>query len=215
MEGLGESDLMLLYNKERKYIIEDMQERDKKTAKIMREGIVHAPDCMDEETVRRFEEICEKCMYRALKNLRIKYFGQEKESHTWIGVNPCALGDKTPQLKNLWDKTMSVLGRYKCIPNKGVAFCVERNTKNGIRPHIHLMVVGEQKERPAHIAKTLAKYYGCAPNLIDVKKYRRNEMFAEHLNYIKGEKRTEKLSQVEADKKDRVNEEVPDYYVNL
>lgn len=215
METLGDSDLMLLYNKERKYIIEDLQDRDKKTASIMRAGIVYAPDSMDEATVRKFEEICEKCMYRALKKLKNKYFGQSNEMHTWIGVNPCALGDETPQLKNLWDKTMSLLGRYKCIPNKGVSFCVERNTKNGIRPHIHLMIVGEQKDRPAHIAKTLAKYYGCASNLIDVRKYKRSEMFAEHINYIKGEKRTEKLSQVEADKQDRISENVPDFFSNV
>ena len=215
METLGNADLMLLYNKERKYIIEDIQERDKKTAAIMRAGIAHAPDVMDEETVRKFEEICEKCMYRALKNLRNKYFGQSEDCHTWIGINPCVLGDETPQLKNLWDKTISLLGRYKCIPSSGVAFCVERNTRNGIRPHIHLMIVGEQQDRPAHIVNTLAKYYGCAKNLIDVKKFKRKQMLAEHLKYIKGEKALEKMPFVELDRKDRIKENVENFYVNL
>lgn len=215
METLGNADLMLLYNKERKYIIEDLQERDKKTAAVMRAGIAHAPDVMDEATVRKFEEICEICMYRALKNLRNKYFGQEKDCHTWIGINPHVLGDESPQLKNLWDKTLGVLGSYKCIPSTGVAFAVERNTKNGIRPHVYLMIVGEQKERPAHIAKTLAKYYGCASNLIDVKKFKRKEMYEEHLKYIKGHKASDKIPFVEADKRDRIKENVENYYLSL
>lgn len=181
----------------------------------MRAGIAHAPDVMDEETVRKFEEICELCMYRALKNLKIKYFGEDKDCHTWIGINPCVLGDTSPQLKNLYDKTLNVLGKYKCIPSRGVAFCVERNTKNGIRPHIHLMIRGSQADRPAHIAKTLAKYYGCPQNLIDVKKFRNKNMFDEHLNYIKGVKKVEKLQYVEADKQDRNAENVEHYYVDI
>jgi len=214
METLGETDLMILYNKERKYIIEDLQDRDKKTASIMRAGIAHAPDVMDEATVVKFEEICEKCMYRALNNLRNKYFGKTEDSHTWIGINPCVLGDESPQLKKLYDKTLALLGRYKCIPSTA-AFCVERNTKNGIRPHIHLMLRGESKDRPAHIAKTLAKYYGCEANLIDVKKYKRKEMFDTHLNYIKGIKASDKIPFVEADKKDRIEENVENYYLSL
>ena len=215
MDTLAESDIMLLYNKERKEIIEDEQERCKKTAAIMRSGMTYAPDLMTEETVQKFEEICQKCMYRALKNLRDKYFGRDRDCHTWIGINPCVLGDESPQLKNLWDKTINLLGRYKCIPKHGVAFCVERNTKNGIRPHIHLMVVGDQKERPAHIAKTLAKYYECEANLIEVKKYKRKQMFDAHLQYIKGQKAEEKLPYVEADIQDRLNEKVENYFVNI
>ena len=215
MDTLGKADLQLLYNRERKYIIEDIQERDKKTARIMRDGIAQAPDLMDEATVRKFEEICENCMYKALKNLQIKYFGQDKDCHTWIGINPCVLGDKSPQLKNLWDKTKNLIGRYKCVPTEGLAFCVERNVSNGIRPHIHLMIIGKQDDRPAHIAKTLAKYYGCPQNLIDVKKFSKKTMFTEHLNYIKGIKKESKQPQVIADKRDRIKENVPDYFLDL
>ncbi len=215
MDTLGKTDLLLLYNRERRRIIEDDQERDRKTARIMREGIAQAPDLMNEETVRKFEEICENCMYKALKKLQIKYFGQDNDCHTWIGINPCVLGDKSPQLKKLWDKTKNLMGRYKCIPNEGIAFCVERNVSNGIRPHIHLMVIGRQEDRPAHIAKTLAKYYGCPQNLINVKKFTKKTMFKEHMDYIKGIKRDIKQPQVIADKKDRIAEGVPDYFLDI
>jgi len=77
------------------------------------------------------------------------------------------------------------------------------------------MLRGESKDRPAHIAKTLAKYYGCEANLIDVKKYKRKEMFDTHLNYIKGIKASDKIPFVEADKKDRIEENVENYYLSL
>ncbi len=215
MDTLGKADRYLLYNRERKKIIEDDQERDRKTARIMRDGIAHAPDLMDEATVRKFEEICENCMYKALKKLEIKYFGKDEDCHTFIGINPCIKGDKSPQLKNIWNKIIDNLGRYVAVPKEGIAFCVERNTIEGIRPHAHLFIAGKHTQRPAVIADAIAKWFGVKSSFIHVDKFKGRSSFERNLNYIKGIKTDKKDSFMAADKKDRIAEGVPDYYLNL
>lgn len=203
METLGISDIAQLYNITKKSMIEQRIAAKEQSIRVMNDG--HSP--MTKQEIDQFAENCDLCLYRALAKLKIKYFGEKNDCHTWIGIDPSG-----QSMQELWDLTKSLIGRYSWVPpHEDFAFCVEQNTDHGIRPHVHLMLRGQVPQKPCYIAKKLGEYYGCASNFIDVKHFKRKRLFEEHRKYIEGEKKEGKMSNVEQDKLDRQNLGIPDY----
>lgn len=193
METLGTSDIAQLYNTEKRQILNERIDAKKQSIEQMNRYMI-----MQQEEIDRFATKCDELMYLAIARLKNKYYGTSEDNHTWIGIDPSGT-----TLETLWEKTKNLGGRYCFTISDNMAFSVEQNTKNGIRPHVHMMIRGVINQRPAYIAKRLAEYYDCAPNFIDVKHYRRKQLYEEHLNYIQGIKQEEKMPQVQLDIIDR------------
>lgn len=91
--------------------------------------------------------------------------------------------------------------------------CIEQNTSKGVRPHIHLML--ETKVRPARIIEQLAKHFKIQKPSVDLKKYSHSILWDEYINYIKGNKKDEKLEDVRRDVQDRTSLGIPQYLGEL
>lgn len=203
MNTLGISDIATLYNLAKREMIEGrMKNKHRSVAQMNMTGSGMTPAEID-----TFAENCDKLLYSALAKLKLKYYGQKDDNHTWIGINP-----QGKTMQQLWDLTNALSGRYSWVtPHEDLAFCVEQNTSEGIRPHIHLMLRGIVPQKPSYIAKRLSEYYDCSNNFIDVKHYKRKVLYLEHENYIKGEKTSAKIELVNQDKLDRSDLGIPHY----
>ena len=128
--------------------------------------------------------------------------------HMWIGINP---PPKQYSMKELCDKTISLVKRYKWLED--CMFCVEQNTENGIRPHIHMMVLYTKKIRPIRVIGMLSNQYGVNPNSIECKIYRDGNVHGEHEDYIKNYKKKEKEFLIKKDIDDRKEQKIENFYV--
>lgn len=205
MEYLGETDKAQLYNFEKRELIRNRMDADTRSMKTMRQF-------MKEEDIDRFGEICKKLLYKAIVELKEKYYGFHEECHSFIGINP---PPGTITMQELWNKTKQLEGRYKWLPPADMAYVVEQNVydKSGNlikRPHVHLMVRGLIQQKPGYIAEKISKHFDISQPSIDVKKYSNNRAYVEHLNYIKGEKKDGKMELVELDIADRETLGIPD-----
>jgi len=200
MESLGSTDIVQLYNYEKREMIKKMMDASSLTARVLKQGGA------SQDVIDIWEMQSNRTMYYCLRKLKEKYYGSTNDNHTWIGIDPSG-----QTMQELWDKTHELCDKYCFTKGEDMAFNVEQNTRNGVRPHIHLMIRGVIKQRPAYIAKRLAEFYSCAPNFIEVKHFRRKQMFTEHLNYIKGIKSEAKMPDVQLDIKDRNNLGIPDF----
>jgi len=199
MDTLGDSDIAQLYNLEKRQLMKDRMEACDQSVRVMRQY-------METELIDNFRKVCENCMYKAMNDLKKKYYGEDEDNHTWIGIDPSGIS-----MEDLWKKSKELEGRYCFTQPDNLAYCVEQNTENGVRPHIHMMIRGVINQRPAYIAKRLAEYYSCAPNFIHVKHLRRKQLFAEHKNYIQGIKKEDKMSLVKLDRLDRETLGIPHF----
>lgn len=204
MEYLVDSDIAQLYNIEKRELIKNRTDSVAQSVRTMRQFMLP-------EDIDRFEEVCKKHMYKAIAELREKYYGSHDECHSFIGIDPSGLS-----MKQLWDKTKQLEGRYKWLPSQDMAYSVEQNVydKTGAvkkRPHVHLMIRGTLHHKPSYIAEKLSKHYGCESNFVDVKKYTKNRAFTEHLEYIKGNKQDNKCPLVKLDITDRETLGIPHF----
>lgn len=203
MNTLGISDIATLYNLAKREMIADRMKDKRQSVSVMNQ----TGSGMTREEVDKFAEQCDKLLYLALSRLKLKYYGQKDDNHTWIGINP-----EGKTMQQLWDLTNALGGRYSWVPpHEDLAFCVEQNTSQGVRPHIHLMLRGIVSQKPSYIAKRLSEYYDCPNNFIDVKHFRKKVMYQEHEKYIKGDKKTEKQELVNQDNVDRQDLGIPQY----
>lgn len=62
-------------------------------------------------------------------------------------------------------------------------------------------------QKPSAIIKKFAKHFNCSNNAIEAKNW--TSLYDERMAYIRGEKITEKLELVEADKKERITNDIP------
>jgi len=141
-----------------------------------------------------------------LKKRFIKPTPDNEATHAWIGIN---LPPDTITLQELYEKTYEATHRYKWLDKSG--FVVESHTPNGYRPHVHMMAV--TKEKPYRIIQILSSYYNVQPQSIEVKLYHRGVLYEEHINYIQGKKRHDKLEYVEKDIEERDSLGIP--HVNI
>lgn len=138
---------------------------------------------------------------KSLAKLKQVYLGDAK-SHLWIGINPPP--DKY-DMKQLYDKFKNL--QFKWLD--GALWTIEQNTANGIRSHIHLMVM--ENVKPHRVIEQLSAKLSVNRESIDVKKFTKGKGFQEHEQYIKGIKKDEKMENVEKDRNDRDNLGIPHF----
>lgn len=130
------------------------------------------------------------------------------KTHLWIGINP---PPEKYTMKELYNKMLDVSSRQKIkFFREKFIWCVEQHTKSGIRPHIHLMLM-DARVKPSRVIETLAKAFDVSKNSIECKRHFNNHLLQEHILYIKGEKVTDKQSDVALDICSRLDLEIPDY----
>lgn len=168
---------------------------------------------LEDGTIWPLEELIRKMVYEALhddlKNLRAEFERIEGRTHYFIGINP----PKSINMEDLYQQMLQMINKFKMFHPDNYLMCIEQNTSNGIRPHIHLML--ETKVRPARIIEQLAKHFKIDKPSIDLKKHSHSIMWDEHINYIKGKKKDEKMADVQQDVQDRTALGIPQYLGEL
>lgn len=120
----------------------------------------------------------------------------------WIGINP-PIGSYS--LATLYHKTL------ESLPYTNFTMCVEQNTKNGIRPHIHALAEVNSNCRPNKEILRLSKIYSISNECIEFKISNNNCVNTSRKKYIRGEKVEGKLLYVEKDIKDRELNNLPNF----
>lgn len=138
--------------------------------------------------------------------INYKYDCLTGQSHYWVNINP-PTGSHT--VLQLYQKMQKITTRYKLF-NKGFLYCIENFTEGGQRPHIHCMVL-DTSIKKHRILETLAKSFGCELNFIHVVKYTDGILYQEHVEYIKGNKKSSKIEFVENDLKILSEYNIPKY----
>lgn len=201
MDTLGTSDIAQLYNIEKRKLIKeqmDMLDFDISALRNMQ--------TISEEMIANFKTIAEKCMYKALNDLKKKYYGEDDDNHTFIGICP---PPDTVSMMELWERTKQLEGRYIWAKGDHMSYVVEQHTDGGVRPHVHLMIRGLLTQRPAYIASRLGDHYDISASSCDVKHYRKKRAYGEHVKYIQGIKKDEKVEHTELDRQDRETLGIP------
>lgn len=147
-----------------------------------------------------------KGVHQHIRAINYKYDQIAGPSHYWIGINP---PPGTVTVLQLYQKTEQLFARYKMF-EKGYLYCIETHTENGLRPHIH-MIIRDTRPKPSRVAETLAKHYKISENSIERKKYSEGILYAEHVEYIKGNKKASKLDFVQNDEKILSEYNIPKY----
>ncbi len=129
----------------------------------------------------------------------------KKKSYLWLGINPPPGAYTMLELHN---KTSEAINKYKMLTEH--AWTVEAHTENGYRPHVHMMI--PTGTRPARVVELLAKHYNTKNQSIECKA---GHSYEEHLKYIKGDKKNEKISNVEKDVEERKSLHIQNYYLSL
>lgn len=152
-------------------------------------------------------EFWEQCFNAELKQLNLayeKYFPKNNEAdddnikYTWVGINP--------DIKE-YPTMLSLYNRLKELPKIFQHFeaVVEGHTKNGYRPHIHMVLF--TKVKPYRIVQTLSKFFKCQPQFVEVKNYKK--FYSEKIDYIRGKKDKEKMPYVLKDREERLENNIP------
>lgn len=163
---------------------------------------------MEDGTEVPLDEILRKCVYEGLTNdikrLEIQHEKSQGRTHHWIGINP---PPDRYSLEELYNAIQECISKYSLFVEGSYSYTLEQNTAGGIRPHIHLFLI--TKTRPNRIIETLAKHFKVAKPSIDLKTYRKDLLWEEHLSYINGDKKSEKMENVAQDNLDKFNLGIP------
>jgi len=122
----------------------------------------------------------------------------------WIAINP---PPDTISMEALYSFTKANL------PYENYLMCVEQNTSQGLRPHIHALACVTATCRPKAEISRLSKMYKLKDNFIEFKVSRNKMLNISRQNYIRGEKVDSKLLLVEKDIKDRLLIQIPNYFL--
>lgn len=118
--------------------------------------------------------------------------------HMWICINPVTINQGSMKLyKKLFDIDNN--WRWEA--------CVEQNTKEGIRAHIHMILY--DNIRPNRVIKKLAELFDCQTNFIQCKT---SYELSRNKKYIRGDKAREKMPRACKDRKDRKPLNIPDIF---
>jgi hypothetical protein len=110
------------------------------------------------------------------------------------------------KLKELYNVLKS-----KCITSSWLQdsyFVVEAFTNNGLRPHIHMIVVSNV--RPSRMIDQFSKWFKCEKNMIEVNSM--NFGYEDKMNYLKGIKTESKQEFVINDRNMREELNIPHIY---
>lgn len=137
---------------------------------------------------------------REIELLDIKYgLGKENPTkYSWVGINPSPEVYKT--MRNLYE-------RLEELPLTNYYACVEGHTKEGYRPHIHMILFTHHK--PYRMIEKLAKHFKCEKNFIQYKNM--TQFYNEKMDYIKGIKTDEKEEFVNLDIEERDFSNIPHF----
>lgn len=134
--------------------------------------------------------------------------------YKWIGINFSPVIENFDEMRALeFKKSFSKL-KSKCISTPWLqkcAFNIELYTSNGMRPHIHMILITDTK--PYRIIDTFSKLFKCEKNMIEV-----NSMtfgYEDKLKYLNGEKQESKMPYVLNDKELRNKLGIPHIYNTL
>ena len=135
-----------------------------------------------------------------LELLKKKHGISDKDNPTkysWVGISP----DPTVY------STMSALyERLLELPLNNYIASVEAYTKEGYRPHIHMILFTHHK--PYRVIDKLAKHFKCEKNFVNCKNM--TQFYDEKLSYIRGDKdEIGKQQYVIQDREEREREGIP------
>jgi len=145
------------------------------------------------------------CLDAELRILEEKYGKKIGRKHMWIGINP-----QCRDMLECYDTMNKMIEKHSYFDKS--LWCVEAHTEKGYRPHIHLMM--ETKAKPHRIIETIAKNFKINKNFIECKNNKNDNLYTEHIQYIKGEKTDSKLELVERDRTERNMEGIPQFINN-
>lgn len=124
---------------------------------------------------------------------------EARSYYAWIGINP-PVGQYT--LRELWAVHM--------LPYTDYVITIEQNTDGGIRPHLHALAKVCKNTRPNKEIERLSKLFQIASSSIEFKIHG-NNLLSPHLKYLRGEKTSEKLENVNKDIKDKEDANIPKF----
>jgi len=158
------------------------------------------------------DEILQKCVYKGMESevakLNERFAKVKGRTHHWIGINP-PISYKNPNMKTMHLTLEKLVRQSKIFQDGHYMYSCECHTDNGIRPHIHLFL--ESTVRPSRIIDMLAKPFGVEAHSIEIKTYRKNTLWNEHIDYIMGNKKAEKMQNVEQDNDEKKILEIPQF----
>lgn len=198
-----------LYIKEKRALEEQYMNHKDSYMFLFPEGIKN-----DDGTIITLEDILQRCVYDGLKkeveDLNLAHNRVSGRTHHWIGINP---PPKQFTMTSLYERMAEAISKYGMFEEGQYMFSVEQNTSGGVRPHIHLFLISNT--RPNRIIETLAKHFKIGKPSIDIKTYRKNLLWKEHISYIIGSKKEDKMECVEQDNIDREILQLPKYTGNI
>ena len=157
------------------------------------DGYVFWRDCYDAD-IRLLNDKYEK-------QFCLKTGKKVEDKHMWVCINP-----KYSSLKDLYEDFV----KSKVVRKYNYEAVVESHTNGGYRPHIHMIIYTE--ERPNRIIDKLSRVFKCDKNFVDCKTSYELEA---HRKYLCGEKREEKLDNVDGDRNERDANGIPHLITNV
>jgi len=158
------------------------------------------PDPLPDRANWSGAEFWESCLNTELKKLDLqyeKYLPKPAFTYMWVGIDPDI--KLYPTMLSLYEKLDKLQGfEFKAV--------VEGHTENGYRPHIHMILF--TKICPNRIIKTFSKHFRCAENFVEAKNFKC--FYEDKLDYIKGNKKKDKLDLVKKDMQERQLNRIPD-----
>lgn len=148
-------------------------------------------------------EFWEQCFNAELNKLTTQYekyidpVDDGEVRYMWVGIDPDI--KIYPDMLSLY-KRLNELEKYSFLA------VVEGHTEKGYRPHIHMILF--TTIRPNRIIKNFSKFFKCKENFIEAKNNKK--FYKEKLDYVNGKKTANKMKYVEADKKERKENNIPD-----
>lgn len=198
-----------LFNKERRALEEQYLRYKDNWESLFPEGMIQ-----EDGSLIPLDQILQKCVYQGLKadieKLRLAHNKSNGRSHHWIGINP---PPEQYTLGTLYEAMVQAIGKYNMFEDGSYMYTLEQNTSGGIRPHIHLFLVTNTK--PNRIIEYLAKHFKVGKPSIELKSYRKDTLWNEHISYISGEKKDEKMEHVKQDNLDKENASIPKFVGNI
>ncbi len=80
-------------------------------------------------------------------------------------------------------------------------------------PHIHVLMIGTKSPQKHRLIRDISSHFKIEKNFIDIVTHTDPEIFKTRMNYIKGEKDSEKEAQVKKDKEIRCVHNLKDFYL--
>lgn len=201
------SILASIYAREKKHRLDEMEKFRDNLNNIFPNFEKHFNESLDDFIINQTK--------KTLSILKTQVYGLPKppappneRTHLWIGVNP---PPKTVSLDNLWVKASLAVLKYKWL--KCHAYCIEAHTKNGYRPHLHIMAVSDEK--PNRVISALANHFCLDKQSIECKAHHKGHLFGEHYDYIIGAKADAKMKDVDLDILERKKYDIPNYIQNI